>query len=219
MSEVKNKPRHVLDPIERISEVLFGLIMVLTITCSFSIAEAGQKEVRTMLFAVIGCNLAWGIVDGFMYLMARFSEQGQGILALRSIRKAVVPGEAYRIICDALPPLIASLISAEELESIRQKLQRMPELPDRARLARKDWIGALAVFLLVFLSTFPIVIPFIFIEDAGRALRISNAIALVMLFITGYAFGRYAGHRPWRTGLAMVVSGTALVGMTMALGG
>ena len=52
-----------LDPIDRVSEVLFGLIMVLTFTGSLSVAEAGHSEVRTMLVGALGCNLAWGIID------------------------------------------------------------------------------------------------------------------------------------------------------------
>ena len=52
-----------------------------------------------------------------------------------------------------------------------------------------------------------------------HALRASNAIALVMLFLCGYWLGRYAGHRPWRMGFAMVVVGSVLVALTIALGG
>ena len=55
--------KRVLESMERISEVLFGLIMVLTFTCSFSIAGSGRSEVRTMLLAALGCNVAWGIID------------------------------------------------------------------------------------------------------------------------------------------------------------
>ena len=38
-----------LDALDRISEVLFGLIMAVTIVGSLSIATAGQAEVRTVL--------------------------------------------------------------------------------------------------------------------------------------------------------------------------
>jgi VIT1/CCC1 family predicted Fe2+/Mn2+ transporter len=71
----------------------------------------------------------------------------------------------------------------------------------------------------VFLSTFPIAIPFMLIRDARLALRVSNGIAIVMLFLAGYAFGRYASYHPWRMGLGMVLIGTVLVGITIALGG
>ena len=72
---------------------------------------------------------------------------------------------------------------------------------------------------IVFASTFPVVIPFLFMQNVGPALRVSNAIAIVMLFLTGYAFGRITERHPWLMGFSMVVLGVVLVGMTMALGG
>ena len=73
---------------------------------------------------------------------------------------------------------------------MHQRLKQLPESPDRAHLRKGDWLGAVGVFLLVFLSTFPVVIPFIFMHNAGLALRLSNGIAILMLFLTGYAYGK-----------------------------
>jgi len=75
------------------------------------------------------------------------------------------------------------------------------------------------VFLLVFLSTFPVVIPFFFIRELGLALRASDAVAIVMLFVTGWSLGRYANRSPWRYAVVMVTVGVVLVAITMALGG
>ena len=117
----------------------------------------------------------------------------------------------------ALAAKIADDLRALSLENV--KLLELPEPPARPRLGKDEWGGALAVFLWVFIATFPVVIPFIFVRDVGLALRLSNAIAIVLLFITGAIYGRVAEYRPWLTGLAMVVLGCALVGMTIALGG
>ena len=95
----------------------------------------------------------------------------------------------------------------------------MPEPQRHAALNRGDLLAALAVFLLVFLSTFPVVLPFFLISDAMRALRFSNAIAIFMLLVGGYEYGRYAGFRPWRAALVMVTIGIVLVAATIALGG
>jgi hypothetical protein len=208
-----------LEPIDRISEILFGLIMVLAFTGSFSVAESGREEVRSMLLGAVGCNLAWGIIDAVMYLMACLAEQGRRILTLRSVRTAADPGEACRVIAEAIPPAVAAVTRPAEFESIRQRLLRLAEPPSRPRLQKDDWLGAAAVFLLVFLSTFPVVVPFILMHDAQRALRASNGIAVVMLFLTGYGFGRYAGYRPWAVGISMVLLGGLLVGLTILLGG
>jgi VIT1/CCC1 family predicted Fe2+/Mn2+ transporter len=80
-------------------------------------------------------------------------------------------------------------------------------------------MGALGVFLIVVLTTLPVIVPFALTANAHRALRISNGIAVIMLFLAGYAFGKYSGHRPWRMALAMVILGSAMVGITISLGG
>jgi hypothetical protein len=209
----------VLDPSERISEVLFGLIMVLTVTASISVASQDHASIRTMLVGALGCNLAWGIIDGGMYLMARLHETGNEILMIRAVRDATTLDAAYRILAGALPPVLAPSLMREQLERMRQNLHQIREPYGQARLTKRDAVGAVAVLLLVFLSTFPVVIPFIFIGDARTALRASHAIAVAMLFLCGYSFGSYAGLRPWATGLVMIVVGGALVGVAIALGG
>jgi hypothetical protein len=210
--------RRPLEPSERIAEALFGLIMVLTFTGSLSVAESGRPEVRAMLIGALGCNLAWGIIDAILYLMGCLSEQGKGIRALRALQKATGPEEAHRAIASVLPPVMAETLGPSEYESMRSKLVQL-KAPARPRLHKEEWLGAFGVFLWVFFITFPVAIPFIFVHDVGRALRLSNAIAVALLFITGYAFGRIAEYHAWLTGIAMILLGAALVGITMALGG
>jgi hypothetical protein len=220
MSAVLDIPlARVLDPMERISETLFGLIMVLTFICSLGVATAGNIKIQTMLIGALGCNLAWGIVDGGLYLLARIHEQGRNILTLRAIRQAPDPEIARRVVADALPPELASILPMEQLELMRRKLQQLPEPHVHPRLSKRDWIGALGLCLLSFLSTFPVVLPFIFLSDAKLALRVSYAVAIVMLFCCGYAFGYHSGLRPWAAGLSMVAAGGALVSVAVALGG
>jgi len=88
-----------------------------------------------------------------------------------------------------------------------------------ARLHRQDWLGALAVLLLVFCSTLPVAIPFVVFRDPVRALRVSNGVAITLLFLTGSVFGRAIGRNPWAVGALMVLLGSGLVGLTIALGG
>ena len=211
--------RRALDPIDRVSEILFGLIMVLTFTGSLSVAKAGKEDIRTMLFSALGCNFAWGIIDAVLYLMGILAEKARSLHILRAMRGTTHPQEAHRLIASALPPLVASILEPPELETIRARLQQLPAPPAHVRWARHDWLGALGVFLLVFLATLPVVFPFLLMQDATRSLRVSNAIAIVLLFFTGYAYGRMTGRHPWLMGISMILLGTILVAMTMALGG
>lgn len=211
--------KRVLEPSDRIAEVLFGLIMVLTFTGSLSVAEAGRMEVRAMLVGALGCNIAWGIIDGILYLMGCLSEKGRNLIVFRAVRSAKNPQDARRLIADSLPPLVASILQPAELETMHHRLQQLPEPPELAHLSVEDWLGALGVFLLVSLSTFPVAIPFLLIGDPGVALRISNVVALGLLFLTGFAYGKCVDRRPWLIGLSMVALGCLLVGLAMALGG
>jgi len=219
MSEKSSK--RFLEPSDRVAEVLFGLIMVLTFTGSLSVSEAqaDRSEVRTMLIGALGCNIAWGVIDGILYLMGCLAEQGNRLRAWRALKKASSPTVAHEVIASLLPPKMAELLTPVEYEAVRLKLVKLPEPPARPWLRKDEWLGAVGVFLWVFVTTFPVAIPFIFMHDIQRAMRMSNGIAVVLLFVTGYAFGRCSEYHPWLTGLAMVLLGSALVGLTMALGG
>jgi VIT1/CCC1 family predicted Fe2+/Mn2+ transporter len=64
-----------------------------------------------------------------------------------------------------------------------------------------------------------VVIPFLFMQDARLALRVSNVVAIAMLFGAGCLLASYAGMRRIRTGLAIVGIGAVLVALTIILGG
>ncbi|BCJ91907.1 hypothetical protein IZ6_26420 [Terrihabitans soli] len=163
----------VLDPIDRVSEIIFGLLMALSFTGSLSVATA-HDEIRTVLAAALGCNIAWGLVDAVMYLVGTATE--------------------------------------------RARASRRPKSA-RATLTLSDFRGALGVFLLVTIATFPVVLPFLLISEVWLAMRVSNGIALLTLFIAGYQLGRYAGFVPWRSGFVMAAIGALLVAAIIALGG
>jgi VIT1/CCC1 family predicted Fe2+/Mn2+ transporter len=179
-AEAPASRRGLLDPVARISEILFGLIMALTFTSTLSAATAERDEIRTLLAGAIGCNIAWGIVDAVMFLLSTITERGRELLS---------------------------------------ESRAAGEPPPRPRFTKTDWLSALAIFLLVFLSTFPVVLPFVIFAHVPLAIRMSNLVAIVMLFFVGYVYARHGGLSPWRTGGSMVLLGLALVAITVALGG
>jgi hypothetical protein len=209
----------VLDAHERSAEILFGLIMVLTFTGSLSAASASREDVRTMLIGAIGCNLAWGIVDGVMYLLALLAERGRSLAIVRQVRAAPDVAAARPALCEALPDQLEGLVHPGELDPLIERVRALPEPAPSARLTRRDFMGALGILLLVFCSTLPVAIPFLLVSDTWRAMRWSNGVALAMLFAMGYLQGKYAGLRPIVSGLAMMALGVVLVAMTIALGG
>lgn len=212
------RPRPVLNRVERLSEILFGLIMAMTFTGSMSAATAGQETIREMLIGALGCNLAWGVIDAVMYLMGCVAAAGRERATLAALQAA--DREAgRRALAGALPSYLAAVARPEELDALAERVRARPEASPGPTLGREEWLGALGVFLWVFLSTFPVVIPFLFVHEPARALRLSNAVALALLYLTGHALGRITGYPRWLSGLAMVAVGAMLVALTIALGG
>jgi hypothetical protein len=166
----------VLDPIDRVSEVIFGVLMAMTFIGAVNVAEAGNGEVRKVLIAALGCNIAWGLTDGIMYLVAMLTERS----------RARMLGEAPQ---------------------------------DAPRLHADDLRGALQVFLLVTVSTFPLVVPFMMFNELGPALLGSRLVALALLFLGGSLLARYSGGNRWLAGTGMAAVGALLIGALIALGG
>jgi len=209
----------VLSPVDRVSELLFGLFMALTFTGAVSVAESGREEVRAMFAAALGCNLAWGLVDAVMYLVRTITDRGRLITLVRSVRAAPDAAAGRTLIERSLSRVVAGLVSPAEVEAMRGRIVALPAVPARPKLKSDDLVAALAIFLIVVAATFPVVLPFMFIGDVGAAKNVSRGIALAMLFFGGLALGRYAGYGSWRVGLMMAGLGTALVIAINALGG
>ena len=220
MAETKPpSPNPVLAPGERLAEILFGLIMVLTFTGSLSVATADRAEVRVMLIGALGCNIAWGLIDAIMFVMARLNERGGDRKTALAVRHARDHAEAHHLIRGSVPPVIARALSEEAMERVRHHLASIEDLSPAPHVTRDDLRGALGVFLIVAASTFPVILPFVFMSDLASAMRVSNLVAVAMLAFIGHAYGRASGFSPWWTAGIMVILGLVLVALTIALGG
>ena len=208
-----------IDTEDRISEILFGLIMALTFTCTISISQSDEATVKDMLIGAFGCNTAWGLVDAVLYIMMARTAEKRGFSIFNFVRKSKDKNKAHGFIADALPPVIARVLEPEEIENIRQRVLQLPEPTVSRKQKWRDYKIAVGIFFLVLLSTLPVAAPFIFIDDVQTALRISNVIAILMLFFCGWGLAKYAGRKRFLMGITMSILGIVLVLVTIALGG
>jgi hypothetical protein len=211
-----------LDPGERLGELLFGLIMVLTFTLGAAI-ELGEERrgTRELLIATLGCNAAWGIIDAALHLIGRLSDRGRLLRLLRSVQTAASREQALGLVSQELQDRMPEVALPELRKALDQHLvdrvREMPIPPNRVTAA--DLRGGFAVFCLVFLTALPPVLPFLMIDDPGTALRASNAVLIALLFFVGWRWAGYTGTSRWRTALAMTAIGIALVAVAIGLGG
>jgi len=213
------KESGVLNPVDRIAEVLFGLIMVLTFTGAISASTDAREDVRELLWAALGCNVAWGLVDAIMYLMNVALERGHAITMIKKIHASSDPAESGQILKDEMQPGIAGLMTDQELSELSNRLNKLPVPSKKDVITGTDLLAGVQIFMLVFLCTFPVAIPFGIFDNLEVAMRASNGVALFLLFIGGFLLAKYAGFRPGITAMLYTLIGVALVALTIALGG
>jgi hypothetical protein len=211
-----------LDPASRMGEVLFGLIMVLSITLIVGINGAeGEQGIHELLYAAIGCNVAWGIIDAVMYVMSCITQRGERTRLILAIREAPDRDKALDTIQEAIEYDVAELTNPDDREALYGAIYRhlSGAEPVTPWMKKEDLLGALASFWLVFMTCFPAVIPFLLVTDPHVALRISNTLLLAMLFMVGVIWGDYVKAQRIVSGAAMLAIGLGLVGVAVLLGG
>lgn len=218
MNKQSPKPFSDLDPIDRTSEVVFGTLMAMSFSGTLSVATAGEQDIHMMMIAALGCNLAWGLADAVMYLVAVATEQRRKITLVERLQQTNDQDEADRLVADQLPLRLQSHMNPIALDAMRRSLKDIKE-HEKKIISFRSIRDAFQVFLLVALSTFPIVIPFILVDNPTIALRLSNLMGLITLFVSGYLLGRYAGGNPWRFAMSLSLIGALLIAAIIALGG
>lgn len=211
-----------LEPVETLGELIFGLIMVLTFTIGAKLL--GPEEAtdgRELLAAAIGCNLAWGIIDGFLFVLGRVFERRRVATFMQSLRSAQDADSGLAALHAELAGDLADLGDPEDrlrfYKSIMSEVHRRP--PEGIRVTSEDLRGAALVCILVLATAIPAAIPFLLIGDQYLALRVSNAILIGLLFLVGFHWGRHVGSRPWISGTLIMSVGVVLVLVAIPLGG
>jgi VIT1/CCC1 family predicted Fe2+/Mn2+ transporter len=173
------------------------------------------------LIATIGCNVAWGIIDAALYVSGKLFERARLARVGARIRSATSEEAATQILEAELDEILGMTVDRSEREELERRMARFVRAsqPRPRGLIRADLYGAIASFWLVFFGSIPAAVPFLFLEDPWIALRVSNAILILSLFVIGYRWAAYTLLRPWATGLVFMVGGVALVLIAISLGG
>jgi len=212
-----------LDPGETLGEVLGGFIMALTFTLGARLfTAAGQFEVRELVVAVLGCNVAWGVIDATLFVLDSLFYRSRHARFFRALKDVRGEAEALAAVEQEFgleeEPLA---VLSEDRVRLYQSLLALSAhaTPARAGLRRQDFVSAFIVFALVSVTAIPGVIPLLLFADPNFALHVSDWVLILLLFLVGYWWGRYTDAPPWRVGLTAMLLGMFMVIVAVALGG
>src|ERR1700754_3397250 len=209
----------ILNTVDRVCELCFGLFMALTFVGAVKAATAGEDAGYKTFLAALGCNLAWGLADAVMYVVRTLADRGKRLKLARIVQREQDQAAPLRALRSALPRTLEQFVEDDDLERIRARLAAVSILPPRANFVRGDFVGALGIFLLVVLGTIPVALPFLLFTELKTALIASRVLTLLMLFTAGFALGRYTGAGAMKAGFALSLLGVLLTMSIIALGG
>ena len=211
-----------LDPSESLLEILFGLIMALTMTAGARLLqERAEINAAELAVGLAGCNVAWGLIDAVFYLFGTKFNHNRRVQLIRRLQATPDKAEAFSLIQDEFglegePPMREQ----DRVAFHRSVLELLRHAGTaRAHLHIDDYIAAGIVFVLVSLTALPGLLPLLLLDDAYLALRIANAGQVLLLFLIGLGWASYTGAPRLRTGVLIALLGVAMVLVSVALGG
>ena len=212
-----------LTPGDRFTEIFCGLIMVLAVTlvAGRDVALAGDG-VHALLRAAVGGNVAWGIIDGVVYLINRRFERARQIRLVAAVRAASDEASMREALRDTFDhALVASMTAAEaaQLFATLHVVAGRLEVREHAHFTKHDLVGAVGCGLLCIGSALPALVPFLLFERPVVALRVSNAVLLASLFVLGVMWAKDLGAGRVKTGLTLLLVGATMVAVAVAFGG
>ena len=217
--------KNYLSASDRLSEILFGLIMAMTVIGAAKAALiSGSEEMsgRVIISAALGCNIAWGLADAFMHVFSELFDRGKLSRLIASVKTTQDEEAAIALIDKELDGEILDTLSEEERKNMCSTIfKNIASIePKKARLIKDDIAGAFVCFLLTFFSAFLAVIPF-FLPMQNLLVKIweSRIISLVMLFGIGYQYAKHTGRRKLLTAVVMIVLGVIINVVILLLGG
>jgi VIT1/CCC1 family predicted Fe2+/Mn2+ transporter len=197
------------------------MTLTFTLGAAIVVQDEGREGARELLVAALGCNLAWGLIDACFYLITATFEREQFRRLGRRVREVASEDDAADLLATRFDEVLAPALEPDERHALYARLARKArsQPPASGGVRSEDWSGAIASGLLVIFTTLPAALPFAFIDNAYLAMRTSNAILLLTLFATGFAWARYTTLRPMVVGSVFLLGGLALVLIAIPLGG
>ena len=214
--------RRYLEPTTILNEAVFGLVMALTFTLGAGlIVKEGPDATRELLIGVVGCNLAWGIIDGMILIMGGMLDRSRKAQLIMALQRSDKDEDKLALVRQEVEPILGPYLSGGEQEPVYQAITARLKgaEPERIRPRKDEVLGAIATVWLVFAASIPAVLPFLFLDDRFIALRLSNALLLTMLFIVGYRWARITNSQPWVVGGSLALTGLVMVLIAIPLGG
>jgi VIT1/CCC1 family predicted Fe2+/Mn2+ transporter len=212
-----------LEPGEQLGQVLFGLMMALIITLGAGsiLSDGDDESTREILLGVLGGNFAWGVIQGWMYVIDCIYERSRVARVIRTIKESDNSERALALLQDELDDQMEPVTSAEGRTHLYADVYASAKnngLPWHG-VKRHDLYGAMVVFVLVMVGIAPAAAALLLIDNRWVAVRVANLLSVIALFLTGFRWASLTNTNRWKAGFGIMLGGGVMVAIAEVLGG
>jgi len=205
---------------EMVRDVVLGMADGLTVPFALAAGLSGAVESTTIIVVAGVAEIAAGAVAMGLggYLAAKSEAEHYVTERQREAREVgEIPAEEAREIADIFSTYgVTPDQSAPVIESLKKRPEAWVDFMMRFELGlekpqpRRARVSAVTIGLAYVAGGLIPLAPYMIIESAAAALRISVVVTLAALAIFGYVKGRFTGTRPLRSALqTMLIGGLA----------
>jgi VIT1/CCC1 family predicted Fe2+/Mn2+ transporter len=201
---------------DRLSELLYGVLMVTSISGLVLIGEpGGENDLYYMLVVLFITIVMWGLLDGISYALLSSANRAERETLLESLQAESDSDKRNKAIVEDLDETLISRLDDESKSQIAaivgNGLPRNAEKMTKNKLTSYEKDIVLAAFLLDFIPLIILVFPYLFFDSVKTAALTSHIIALVMFVVLGYYYSKYAHLNKWKGAFVCGLLGLILV--------
>ena len=113
MHFIIRRPTDYLYPQERLVEILYGLVIALTITSAILVVTGGgAPDINLMVTTSLGAGIAWGIIDAILYILVAIFQKHRYTRIASKISSAKDESEALATIKEDLEDSLVGTLDA-----------------------------------------------------------------------------------------------------------
>jgi len=201
---------------DRLSELLYGVLMVTSISGLVLIGEpGGENDLYYMLIVLFITIIMWGLLDGISYAMLSSANRAERETLVESLEaESDLEKRKAAIVEDLDETLIARLDNESKsriVDIVSDGLPHNGVRMTRNKLTSYEMSIILAAFLLDFIPLIILVFPYLFFDSVRIAALTSHVIALIMFVVIGYYYAKYAHLNKWKGAFVCGLLGLILV--------
>jgi hypothetical protein len=219
-----------LDPIDALFVIFYSILFALLFTLSYAVliyhgvisSSFATGYGQELFLTILGAITAWGIIDGVLYVLGENFARSERRRLLQYVQASENDEEAVTAIAYELDFILEPITNDEQRRALYHEIKAHLSTaePQAMGIQRADMIGAVATVGLYILAVLPSLLPLLLLPDnTALAIRISNAVSFIVVFITGYIWGIHTGTNPWKKGLLLSSVCLAMVLVAMLIGG